>query len=377
MSQYLRRAIVPWAISRAVFLILGVVATAIFGPPERGVDAVVPSWLSLFGGWDTSWYLDIAQHGYVTDVGAVGHSFTNVAFFPLLPGIMAAGRVIGMNPFWTAILVANVGVLVALMGIDWLTRREFGHPLATRTIWVFAFLPTGLFAALPYTEGLVLAFAVTAAVLASRGQVALAGLLAALAALARPPGILVAVLVVLIAIRRPGASRLRAITIGAGPSLAALGGLFIWMQRTRGSWSLPLDAQRAWGRGQLITGLWTSLPGFVQRAVDQVIHGHVTADWTSFTRDVAALVVAAALTIRLARRVGWGSPWTVYSALSVALPFSSGSPTSLARFSLMAFPLVWPLTEWVGADRNRHRVFAVAALALTALLVAQLRIRSP
>lgn len=377
MTQYLRRSIVPWAVSRLVFFALGALATAIVGAPERGVDPVVPRWIALFGGWDTSWYLDIARNGYATNVAAVGDSFTNFAFFPLLPGVMAAGRFVGINPFWTAVLAANLGVLVALMGIDWLTRQEFGPELAGRSVWVLAFVPTGLFSALPYTEGLVLAFAVLAAVLATRGMIVGAGLVAALAALARPPGILVAVLVVLIAWRRGDRSRLRAIACGAGPAVAAFGVFLVWMQHARGSWSLPLDAQRAWGRGQLITGLWTSLPGFVAHAADQVIHGQVTADWTSFVRDVAALVFAIVLVARLARRVGWRSPWTVYSLLSVALPFSSGSPTSLARFSLMAFPLVWPLTDWVGADQRRQRVLAGVALGLTALLVFQLRIRSP
>ena len=66
------------------------VASLLLGLPTRGVDPAVPHALALLGGWDTTWYLDIARHGYAHDTGQVGTVFTNLAFFPLLPGIMAA-----------------------------------------------------------------------------------------------------------------------------------------------------------------------------------------------------------------------------------------------------------------------------------------------
>lgn len=59
------------------------------------------------------------------------------------------------------------------------------------------------------------------------------------------------------------------------------------------------------------------------------------------------------------------------------MPLSSGTITSMARFSLMAFPLLWPLADWLGRDPRRARVGVVVAVAVTVLLVLQLLMRSP
>ena len=50
---------------------------------------------------------------------------------------------------------------------------------------------------------------------------------------------------------------------------------------------------------------------------------------------------------------GLRSPWVAYSAVVLAVPLSSGTITSMARFGLMAFPLLWPLADWLGATPRR------------------------
>jgi hypothetical protein len=49
----------------------------------------------------------------------------------------------------------------------------------------------------------------------------------------------------------------------------------------------------------------------------------------------------------------------------------------MARFGLLAFPLVWPLADWLGRDRGRALRWGAVAAALIVLLVLQLKIRSP
>jgi hypothetical protein len=372
-----RRVLFAWATTRLGLLLAALVISPLVGTPGRGTDAAVPGPLSILGSWDTTWYLDISRHGYPADTSPVGTTFTNFAFFPFVPGIMAVGSMVGLNPFWTGLIVANTGLLVALAGMDWLTRREFGPAIASRVVWTAALLPTSLYAALPYTEGPVLGIAVICAVLALRGQVAIAGLLAAFVALARPPGMLVALLVVLIALRNPATSRWRAVALGGGPAALAVSGFLLWMQQARGSWSLPFDAQRPWGRGQPIIGLFTTLPGLVERAWNEVIHGRFTSEWTSVLRDLLALGVATFLILALAKMVGWRSPWTIYSILCLAIPLSSGSSASLARFSVLAFPLIWPIAVWVGEVRRRQLWIASSAVTLTLLFIVQLKFRAP
>jgi hypothetical protein len=196
--------------------------------------------------------------------------------------------------------------------------------------------------------------------------------------LARPTGALAAVLVALIALRRPGPGRARDLALALVPSVLALGAFLAWMQVARGSWTLPFDAQEAWGRGGPITGLVSAAPSELSAAWRHVIHGEFNAQWTSAARDIAFGALYVCLLVRLWRSEGGlRSPWVAYSALVIALPLSSGSVISLGRFGLMAFPLAWPLADWLERD-ERRRVWAVAAaVVVTALLVAQLEMRSP
>jgi hypothetical protein len=370
-----------WGVSRLVALGLAVVVSLLFGAPERGVDDAVPRALAVLGGWDTVWYLDIARFGYDQASPLVGLVFTNPAFFPLLPGVMRAALELGLNPFLVALVVVNAAWLAALVALRRLTADRVGAAAGDRAVWVLALAPPALYASLAYTEAIVVALAVGAALAATRGWWPVAGLLAAAAALTRPPGILVAVLVVLLAVTAdaPWPARLRRAAAGIVPAALALGAFLVWMQVARGSWRLPFDAQRAWARGQVGFGIVTDLPGEVQRIATSFGSLTPTAQWSADIRDIGFTVVYVLLLVRLWRTDGGlRSPWVLYSGLALALPLSSGNVSSMARFGLLAFPLAWAAADWIeeGGPRRR-RVVLWASLAVTVLLALQLQIRSP
>lgn len=382
-----------WAVSRLLVFALALLFSLTIGLAPRGadpgvpdlfvlerlIDPAVPSALVLLGDWDTTWYLDIARHGYAHDAGQVGHTDTNLAFFPLVPGLMAALLTGGVNPFLGVLILSNLAFLAALFGLRALTRRTLGSErLADRAVWALALLPPTVFASMAYTEGLVLACAIGAAWLAVRGRIATAGLVAAVAALSRPPGIIVAGLVLLLALRDAPAGRLRRAALAAGPSALALAGFGLWMWLARGSPTLPLAAQGAWDRGGIVTGLFTAMPAEWAAAADQIIHWRPGAQWTSAVRDVGFTALYVWLLVRLWRREGGlRSPWVAYSGAALAIPLSTGSFASMSRFGILAFPLMWPLAEWLDASPARRRWAAAAAVVLMALLVAQLRVRAP
>jgi hypothetical protein len=367
-----------WAGSRLVVLVFGLASSAALGLPERGVDPAVPHEIALLGGWDTTWYLNIARFGYEYDLGQVGHLFSNLAFFPLVPGLMALALVSGLNPFLAALAISNLALLGALWGLHALTRARFGERAAARATWVTAFLPTAFVASMAYTEGLTLALAIGAATVALQGRWALAGLAGAPAALARPTGMLVAALVVLLAWFADAPGRARRVALAVLPSLLALAGFLLWMQLARGSWTLPFAAQGAWERGQPILGLFTALPSEVGAGLEEAVAGRPRMIWLAMARDVAFAGLYLWLLVRLWRREGGlRSPWVGYSALVLAVPISTGSVASMGRFGLMAFPLVWPLADWLGDDRRRWAWAGAAALVVMALLVAQLASNSP
>jgi hypothetical protein len=60
------------------------------------------------------------------------------------------------------------------------------------------------------------------------------------------------------------------------------------------------------------------------------------------------------------------------------VPLASGSVTSLARLGLLAWPLAWPMAEWLGkGGPKRMRWVTIAALVVIALMVAQLSTQAP
>lgn len=375
-----RTPLVAWAASRALVIGVAIAAGLAFGLPTRGVDPAVPHALGLLGGWDTTWYLDVARHGYAHDAGQVGLVFTNLAFFPLLPGVMALFLAVGVNPFVGALVVSNLAFLGALAALGGLTADRDGGAAARRAVWTLALLPTAVYCSLAYTESIALLCAIGAALAAVRGRYLLAGLVVAVGSLARPTGILVVVLIGLLALQstRDPAARLRRAAAAALPSVAAVGAFLGWMAAARGSALLPFEAQRAWDRGQLGIGLVTAAPDELRAGWNHVIDGTGGAAWHATIRDLVVLVAALVLLAMLWRAEGGiRSPWVAYSAVVLAVPLSSGTITSMGRFSLMAFPLVWPLGGWVGRDPRRVRWAVALAVVLIVLLVLQLLMRSP
>lgn len=390
--------LLAWAASRAFVTAVGMIASLTFGRAEVGLDQAVSPVLGLFGSWDTTWYLDIARRGYAFDVGQVGEVFTNVAFFPLVPLVMAGALAIGLNPFWVAVIAANGMFLVALVALFNLTRDRFGHDMAVRATWVLALAPPAVAASMAYTEGLALGLAVLAGYLAWKGRFGWAGSVAAIAVLTRPTGVLAVVPVVMLAWYAGDEGRRARLVRAVLPAAVVMAAFLGYMQFRQGAWSLPLQAQAAWGRGQLGVGLLSLLPADLGQALGGLFGGDLigsrdllgketiaelsglsVGDWSAVLRDVAFGVLYVFLLARLWRREGGlRSPWVLYAFLVLVIPLSSGSVTSLARLGLLAYPLAWPMAEWLGeGGPARRRWTVVAALVVIALMVAQLATQSP
>lgn len=382
-----RTPVLAWGLSRILVIGLAILAEYWLGQTGYGTDPSVPRPLALLGSWDTSWYIDIARHGYDHYTGLVGVVYTNLAFFPLLPMVMWVGIRTSTNPFIWGFVASNLAFFGAVLGMHRLSWDRGGLAFANRATWVFAFAPPAVYASMAYTDGLLVALAIGAALAATRGRWYLAGIASALAALARPPGILIAVLVVLIAVSAngvPWAMRARHALIGAVPAVVALGGFLTWMQVARGSWHLPLDAQGAWQRGSLGIGLVTGLPkatssalGYLAPPFPDGLFDNLT--WTGGERDFLFTILMAFLVVALWRREGgWRSPWVLFTILALGIPLMSGSYGSMTRFGLVAFPLVWPVTDWLlRGGRARQSWLIGATLAVTVLLVMQLHVTSP
>ena len=263
------------------------------GPTSLGNDRSVPGPLTLLGSWDTSWYIDIARHGYDHNTGLVGVVMTNLAFFPLLPAVMWVGLKTASNPFLWGFVVSNLAFFGAVLGLHRLTWDRRGLAFANRATWVFALAPPAIYASLAYTDGILVALAVGAALAASRGRWYLAALAAALASLTRPQGIFIAALVVMIALLEVDAgwkTRIRHALVGSIPAVLTLGAFLGWMQAERGSWQLPLNAQGAWHRGPLGVSFVTGLPTATWHVVNYVSRRFNTASCVTWSGPAANVI---------------------------------------------------------------------------------------
>ncbi len=299
--------------------------------------------------WDGFWYGLIADYGYDSGTAAT-------AFWPLYPWSLRYLSQFGVMSYTTAgILLSNLAFLLALIVLHQLVRREFGDAVAGRTLWLLAFAPVSFYFSAMYSESFFLLFAVLAFFYALGGRYWLAGLAAALAALTRNLGLLLALPIGLLFVQQHGWDPRRWPRSWLAVGLPALGplifGLVLWQ-----IWGDPLttvEAQQGWAREQALphttirmalnqldlawlstlahSPTWTTLTSF------DVRHGFAESEAV----DLVAFVGGVALLLLAARRLPLA--YSAWCGLMMLVPLLSPSTIhplmSTPRFLLVLFPL--------------------------------------
>ena len=258
-----RAVIVPFAFTR--MLLIFAACLAIYRlPAARAVGWDLPSSstaLNMWSHFDGRWYLDIAENGY----RLIPNQQCNVAFAPLYPMLMRYGGQLGGGSDYAfiiaGILISNISLIVAIIYIMALLLLD-GHDRTTaaRCAWYLLIFPTSLFLSAVYPMSLFMALAAAAFYHARKRRWNLVGLLAGLAALSRPDGVL---LTVGLAVEYFHQNRLtirrEAITLLWGP-LATLSWLaFQWRQF--GDPLAFMTVQKYWSYCPLSTVLHSSRAG--------------------------------------------------------------------------------------------------------------------
>jgi hypothetical protein len=367
-----------WLGAVLAIVISGVEAGAISDPHHSWPHHGGPLW-PLFT-WDFGWYDGVAASGYPH-----GHGGPAYAFFPLWPLVLRAS---GSIPDWAAAFA----VVVAASGLAFLgvaASNPSGQP--RRAAVVLACWPGSFMLLLAYPDVVALAAAAWAAALVLRGRPYLAGALGAVAAVARPTGILIAIPLFFVA--RGTGARLTA----AGVPVAAAAAVHILFWRRSGDPRAFIHAQQLpiWQRnGPSRLSKW---PGHVAHAFD--VHagllvaagvvalvvvalvayrlGRWYAAALAYVFVVAALLLGAqtpqtriesvvlAVAVPVVGLLWWLGPryrpWALFATAVVGVSFLSGTVTSFARQALFAFPIYWAVAE--GPRPLRHPLVAVAAVA--------------
>jgi len=257
--------------------------------------------------------------------------------------------------------------VAALVLFYLLGTREFGEPLARRSVLYLALFPTAFFLAAPYSESMFLCFTVAALLAARSKHWWVAAVCAALASGTRSLGVVLAVPLALEALaqqrdRRRGVG----VTIASvmGPVAASLSGaaayLVYWGLRS-GNALQPFSSQAQWLR--TASWPWETLyqaTNFAWR-FDALWH---RIDWLL----VIPFVGLALWSLRWMRAsyatYVWGSLIVILSFVFPARPLMSAP-----RFLLVLFPLFWALARLT--DRTSlHRALALGLGAAHALIAA-------
>jgi hypothetical protein len=174
-----RDAAVAWVVQRLI--LLGLTYLVIWSAHLKHAT-VLTVWATV----DSAYYAAISQHGYTR--------LNETPFFPLYPLLeRLLTPFSGGNPFVAGIIIANVSCLVAFALLRVLVERECGRGVARRTLLYLTIFPFSFFLAAAYTEALFLALSL-GTFLAIRGHHwKVASILATLATLSRPVGILLLV----------------------------------------------------------------------------------------------------------------------------------------------------------------------------------------
>jgi hypothetical protein len=205
--------------------------------------------LGGFGRWDGRWYLWIAQHGYAGAPPRARHHQTPWPFFPVLPAAMHGLHWIsGVSLVFAGVLVSHAAFFVALVGIHRIARHHLSGRAAGLAVWVAALGPFAFVFSMLYPSALFLAASVWAFVLVEEHHDTLGGTAAALAALTRPDGVIVAVLLAC-TVRRDRARVARV----AGPAVVALGAWMVFNYERTADALRFLHAKQAWHEIDLLS----------------------------------------------------------------------------------------------------------------------------
>jgi hypothetical protein len=317
-------------LSRALLLLVGFLAIETI---DGGINrASGDSLAALFCRWDCSWYVRIAERGYLLASDPAQPGATDFAYFPLYPMVVRATAMLsGMSALHAALWVSNFAFLVAL-GYVYRYARAVGSSEngALIAVALLCFSPQGFVFSAGYTESLFLLLLAMSMFYMRRGNYLAAGLAAAALSAVRANGIfflLFAVAWLLQAygwrsLLRPWQRPERYVPI----VLAPLGLFLFWLwcfQETGDAFAQMSSLRHGWG--------WQAGPFF------ENLLGHSEKGTNERFWMVSSLVIGL-----VSLRMLWYSmraEWAMCIGILLLL-WSGQIANSLLRYSIVLFP-VW------------------------------------
>ena len=349
-------AVGVWLASRVAVAVLSIGGAWTLSGTQAGQ---VEGFLQRWDRWDVGLFRKVAEFGYqgypelYPDRGIE-------AFFPGAPLVLRALHLVVPN--WTAAgllmsLVAGAFASVALSRLAVLEGLS-----GSRTVTYLVLSPYAVFLFAGYSEALFLAFALWGWLMARQDRWVEASLLVAAASTVRVSGLFLACgLVVQYAVAHRFRPRWDAAALVA-PFLA-IGAYFAYLQAITGDWLRWSHAQEE-GWGRRFTDPVTSFQTTLSAARDP---GGASDFVWSFRAEIAAVVIGVLLAVVLLVRKRFGE--ATYIALSVAALATSTFYLSVARATLLWFPLFLLVAAAAKRWAWVHTLYVAACAPVMALLV--------
>ncbi|MCA9918430.1 MAG: hypothetical protein KC445_10790 [Anaerolineales bacterium] len=317
--------------------------------------------------WDTGFYISIVEEGYKFQ----GVPLPSVAFFPLLPLLMAMITPLVGDAAVAGIVVSNLALLGTAVFFYRLVAENYSEPVADRAVWYLLIFPLAFYGSTIYTESLFLLVTIVAYYFARRGQWRYSWPFAIAATLCRLVGIIIVPMLLLEWWRqwrvngdgeRPSGWALLV------PASAPLGlvGYMVYLRAAFGDALAFANASAAWGR--VPQSPFVTIVDLLQRPSGGWFQawraGQLHFDnWIDF----AFVSVFLILGIVLLYKGRYAE--AAFVLLGVIIPFSSGLLMSQRRYMWVLFPAFILLAEW--GDRPWvDKLVTAVSLPLLALFTA-------
>jgi len=331
----------------------------------RGTENIL---LDVFASrWDTGFYISIVEEGYKFQ----GVPLPSVAFFPLLPLLMAALTPLTGDAAVSGILISNLALWGTAVFFYRLVAENHSPKVADRAVWYLLIFPMAFYGSTIYTESLFLLTTIGAYYFARRGQWRVSLPFAVAATLCRLVGLIIVPMLLLEwwrqwrgneAAERP--SRWGLLVPASAPLGLASFMAYLWY--IFGDALAFASASAAWGR--VPQSPFVTVGDLLQRPsagwLQTFISGQIHFDnWIDFT-FVAVFLILGLVLLAKGRYAE-----AAFVLLGVIIPFSSGLLMSQRRYMWVLFPAFILLAEW-GEHPWVEKVVTAVSLPLLALFTA-------
>ncbi|MBI5200647.1 MAG: hypothetical protein HY925_03590 [Elusimicrobia bacterium] len=312
-------------------------------------------WAKAFDRWDAENYLLVAKEGWKT----MGPKAFTITLPPLWPNLIRAGALVTADLDLSALLLANLSFVAALVLLYRLAKLDLPEEQARRAPWLLAYFPTAYFLHAGYAESLYLALALGAFLFARERRWGPAAGLAFVAATLRVNGFLLGPALAVEALEQEGKENAAR---RAWPVLLAPLGILAQVANCWLVYGKPLvffEIQKT-KFGKALDFPWVGLRGALKSLTWRPLYDRIMVGGA----EALAGVLLWAFVVWSWKRQR--RSYFVYSLLTVAQFTFMNFWCSLPRYALCVFPLFIGLAAALGNDDTMKPALGLSALLQSA-----------